>query len=140
MNKLTQRFIPGVICGIIILILTGLPGSCFPTVPTFWQWLTPDKIVHLIMFGGLAVSIVWGYRDDYVADKTKRRRLVIIALLITIAYGGLTEHWQNVIFINRSGNIFDFSADAVGAILGVIIFKAAYKKKDNIIKPIEKSL
>lgn len=129
MNKLTKRFIPGVICGIIILILTGLPGSCFPRVPTFWQWISPDKIVHIIMFGTQAAAVLWGYRDDYVSDEKKRSRLIVIALSVTIVYSGLTEHWQNVIFINRSGNIYDFLADAAGAVLGVIIFKAACKKK-----------
>jgi len=41
---------PGILWGVIILIITGIPGNYFPKVTTFWDWLSPDKIVHLFLF------------------------------------------------------------------------------------------
>ena len=118
------------ICGIVIMILTGLPGSCFPTVKTFWEWLGPDKIVHLLMFGTLAFLIPFGYRCDYVQwDIAYRKRLLWLSLLIAAAYGGLTELLQRYVFIGRSGSLYDFYADVIGCVLGVFIFKMSYRKK-----------
>lgn len=118
------------ICGIVIMILTGLPGSCFPTVKTFWQWLGPDKIVHLLMFGTLAFLIPFGYRYDYIRrDIAYGKRLLWLSLLIAAAYGGLTELLQMYVFIGRSGSLYDFYADVIGCVLGVFIFKMSYRKK-----------
>jgi len=112
------------------MILVGLPGSCFPTVKTFWQWLSPDKIVHLIMFGTLAFLIPFGYRADYRHQKDDfGKRLLWLSLLISIAYGGLTELLQKYVFYGRVGSLFDFYADVIGCILGVFIFKLSYQKK-----------
>lgn len=112
------------------MILTGLPGSCFPTVKTFWQWLGPDKIVHLLMFGTLAFLIPFGYRYDYIQrDIAYGKRLLWLSLLIAAAYGGLTELLQRYVFIGRSGSLYDFYADVIGCVLGVFIFKMSYRKK-----------
>lgn len=112
------------------MILVGLPGSCFPTVKTFWEWLGPDKIVHLLMFGTLAFLIPFGYRRDYVQrDIAYGKRLLWLSLLIAAAYGGLTELLQRYVFIGRSGSLYDFYADVIGCVLGVFIFKMSYRKK-----------
>ena len=44
----------------------GLPGKYFPTVVCFWDWLGPDKIAHLLLFGFLAFITLWGYRKKLV--------------------------------------------------------------------------
>jgi len=93
------------------------------------QWLSPDKIVHLIMFGTLSYSILWGYRDSYVASSEARKRLTIVALVLGAAYGALTEYLQYTVFVNRCGNIFDFMADTIGAAFGTLLFRVCYKKK-----------
>lgn len=128
--RLTRNIYPGLICGVIILILTTLPGSCFPTVKTFWQWLGPDKIVHLIMFGSLSFLIPFGYREKYCRDaKSFGNRLLWLSFLLSTAYGGATELLQKIPILRRSGNVYDFLADVIGCLLGVFIFKMIYKKK-----------
>lgn len=112
------------------MILVGLPGSCFPTVKTFWEWLGPDKIVHLVMFGLQAFLIPFGYRFDYLQrDDAFRKKLLCLSLLVAAAYGGLTELLQKHVFIGRNGSLFDFYADVIGCVLGVFIFKMSYRKK-----------
>lgn len=93
------------------------------------QWLSPDKIVHLIMFGAFSFLIIWGYRDTYIANAAAGKRLTIMALVLGTAYGALTEYLQYAVFVNRSGNIFDFMADTLGAVLGTLLFGLCYKKK-----------
>lgn len=51
-------------------------------------------------------------------------------------YGALTELMQKYVFVNRYGSYFDFLANSIGCVLGVIVFYLYLKKK---IKKIEKS-
>ena len=117
---------PALAWSLIILLLTGLPGDLFPEIKSFWDWLSPDKVVHLLIFSALSFLILLGYRDKY--ESGNRKRLVLTAVVITILYGILTEVLQRYVFIGRSGNLFDAIADAIGALLGWWLFIPVYKK------------
>ncbi len=117
----------------IILLLTGLPGNYFPKVVTFWSWLEPDKAVHLFIFGVLTFLILYGYRIQYFKSR-KRYLYGLIAVVVTAIYGLITEVLQYYVFIGRSGNRFDFFADAIGALLGWLLFNYLYRKKISRIK------
>ena len=130
MERLTRHIYPGLFCGIIIMILCGLPGSYFPKVRTFWEWLGPDKIVHSVMFAIFAFSIIFGYRKEYCErEKAYRIKLQLITLLVSISYGALTELMQIYIFRGRYGSFYDFCADVIGCVLGISIFKIIFRKK-----------
>ena len=126
-----KKLWPALLWSFVILLLTGLPGSTFPKIPTFWDWLEPDKAVHLFIFGVLAFLILFGYREQYFSNK-KRYKFGVAAVIITALYGLITEVLQYYVFIGRSGNRFDFFADALGAVLGWLAFSYLYRKK---IKP-----
>lgn len=128
MEKLTRGFVPGLFWAIVILLLTGLPGSVFPRVVTFWDWLTPDKIVHVIIFGIFTFLMIWGYRAQYLMNQ-HRLKYLLTTIVIGVLFGALTEYLQKVLFVGRCGNIFDFCADVVGCVLGLIVFWAFYRKK-----------
>ena len=131
MKSLIRHIFPGLLCGIIIMILCGMPGNYIPKVVTFWEWLGPDKIAHLMMFAAFAFSIMLGYRKEYCEnDKAYRIRLQLITVLISADYGGLTELLQSYqIFKGRFGSIYDFFADVIGCVLGILIFKLVFRKK-----------
>jgi len=116
-----RRFGPAVAWAIIILILTGLPGNYFPEVKTFWDWLSPDKAVHLVIFGVQSFLIIYALRQQYLP---KKRRYVgmLLVILVTSLFGLLTEVLQSTVFVRRNGNIFDFLADSLGAFLGVLAY------------------
>ncbi len=117
---------PALAWSLIILLLTGLPGDVFPEIKSFWEWLSPDKIVHLFIFGALSFLILFGYRNQY--ESHNRKKLVLTAVVITILYGILTEMLQRYVFVGRSGNVFDALADALGAFLGWWAFIPIFKK------------
>ena len=117
---------PALAWSLIILLLTGLPGDVFPEIKSFWDWLSPDKVVHLFIFGALSFLILFGYRDKY--EKGNRTKLVLTAVIVTILYGFLTELLQRYVFVGRSGNLFDALADAIGALLGWWLFIPVFKK------------
>jgi VanZ family protein len=123
-----KRFLPAIIWSLVILILTGIPGSYIPRVQNFWGWLEPDKAVHLFIFGTLVFLILYGFREKYFYSK-KRYWFGIISVVITSVYGMITEILQLYVFVGRSGSRFDFYADAVGALLGWIGFYLVFRKK-----------
>ena len=130
MKRLSENFYPGLICASIIMLLMGLPGKYFPTVVCFWDWLGPDKVVHLLLFAILSFLSLWGYRTSlFDINYPHRNRLFIIISLISILYGGLTEILQKYLFINRFGCYYDFIADTIGCLIGIIIFHFLTQKK-----------
>ena len=128
MERLTRNSIPGILCGIVILFLTGLPGSLFQTEKPI---VGLDKVAHVLMYAGFAFACIWGYRKQYIAgDKTYRKRALLLTLLISVAFGGLTELMQETITIlHRSGDWRDLIADTIGTILGTTIFYLFFRNK-----------
>lgn len=130
MKRLNEDFYPGLIIAIFIMVIMGLPGNYFPKVVSFWDWLGPDKVIHLIVFGMLSYSMLWGYRKKILShDVQYIKKSFILTLLLSVSYGALTELMQKYVFINRFGSIYDFIADAIGCVLGAIVFFLYLKKK-----------
>ena len=128
LERLTRNSIPGILCGIIILILTGLPGSLFPRVKPV---IGLDKVAHVIMYAGFAYACLWGYRKQFVSNGlTYQKKAILLTIIISIAYGGLTEIMQETITVlHRSGDWRDLIADAIGTVLGVLIFYLFFRRK-----------
>jgi len=115
-------FIPAIIWLIVIGIASGYPGNTIPKVPV-WQ---ADKIVHITIYAILSFFLLIAFRKQYLIKNT-RLRISLFIILFSISYGGLMEILQHYIFINRSGNWYDFLANGLGAILGVILFPILIK-------------
>jgi VanZ family protein len=128
LERLTRNSIPGILCGIVILILTGLPGSLFPRVKPA---IGLDKVAHVIMYAGFAFACLWGYRKQFVSnDLSYKKRAILLTIIISIAYGGLTEIMQETITVlHRSGDWRDLIADSIGTGLGVLIFYLFFRRK-----------
>ena len=128
MERLTRNSIPGILCGIIILILTGLPGSLFPRVKPA---IGLDKVAHVIMYAGFAYACLWGYRKQFVSNGSAyKKRALLLTVIISIAYGGLTEIMQETITVlHRSGDWRDLIADTIGTVIGVLIFYLFFRRK-----------
>ena len=127
LERLTRNSIPGILCGIVILILTGLPGSLFPRVKPI---VGIDKVVHMLMYAGFAFACLWGYREQFVSNGSAyRKKAILLTLIISIAYGGLTEIMQEYLVPKRTGDWIDFLADSIGTGIGVLIFYLFFRRK-----------
>ena len=121
---------PALACALLILIITGIPGNQIPEIPTFLDWLSPDKIVHVAIFGILSYLILFGNRQQYLNCKN-RFYYIIVAVLLSVVYGLITELLQFYVFIGRNANVYDFYADALGAIVGgMAYYLQHFKNKD----------
>ena len=113
---------------LFILVITGMPGSYFPGITTFWEWLQPDKIVHVFVFSVLSFVFLYDARTQYLQSQ-QRYIIVIAAVAGTALFGLLTEVLQYYVFVGRSGNVYDVLADCVGALTGWMLFDWAIRKK-----------
>ncbi len=116
--------------GLLILILSLFPGQFLPGVPDFYQLFKPDKIIHLVLFGTLSYLLHQSISEQY-GPAFFRYYGVVIGLLTGIIYGGMTEFLQHITRLNRSGNIYDFIANILGCIIGLIVFLMLYRKKNG---------
>lgn len=117
-----KPFIPAIIWLLSILILSGYPGNYVPKVPV-WQF---DKLVHSVIYSILSICLLIAFHKQYIKGNN-RFQLYAAIIFIGIFYGGFMEILQNSIFINRSGNWYDFIANAIGAILGVVLYPLVIK-------------
>jgi VanZ family protein len=86
--------------------------------------LSKDKLAHFLVFGLVATSIL---RTPKLCNL--RASSLLIAIVLTSAYGGLDEFRQSLT-PGRSVELADWLADTSGAILAVLIYAkwAAYRK------------
>lgn len=115
-------FIPSLIWIITITVLSGYPGNKIPET----LFLNFDKLVHLGVYFLLSLILCYGFHKKNATDSTSFKTSVLI-ILFGIFYGGFMEILQEYIFINRSGNWYDFFANTIGAFLGVVLFPFVLK-------------
>jgi|SRR3569832_891781 len=121
---------PAFIWAAIILILCALPGPYLPRL-SFLDWLRPDKVVHLILFGTLCVLFIRGFAlQSSVAALVNHPKMY--AIVFTIIYGVMIELLQEYIFIWRTGEVFDAIADAAGAFIGLWLYNYWTKRKPAV--------
>jgi VanZ family protein len=108
-------------------MLTGIPGNFVPQLTSFLNLFQPDKIVHLFLFGIFSwlFLVVLNTGKNFFCIKYAYS----ISIFSGILFGGLTEIAQKYVFINRSGNVWDFIADTAGVFMGVVFYNLFYKKK-----------
>ena len=121
----------------IVIMLTLTPGSYFQHVKiTLWEWLSPDKIVHLMMFLSLSFISLWGFRKQYQESNTdKRKKLVVTILSLSLFIAAATEALQSIPILHRHSCIYDLIANIIGCVLGTYIFIWTYKKSGKKNSP-----
>ena len=101
----------------LIILLTSLPGKVLPRLPVFLDLLRPDKVVHLLLFGGYAFFQIRGFRGQPVYPFLSKNA-VLMTMLIGLSLGAATEQMQQYYIPMRNGSVYDFIANAAGCFLG----------------------
>ncbi|MCB9015990.1 MAG: VanZ family protein [Lentimicrobiaceae bacterium] len=138
MLRFLKNFWPGLLWACVILVLTLLPGNYFPGINSFWELFSPDKLIHIFLFGVLSYLILQGAEKQYSADD--KRYTIILPLLTAMLGGVITEVLQSVLPIGRDGNMFDTIADFAGCFTGLMIFRGLRKKKKKKLQTNAKNI
>ncbi len=99
--------------------LTSIPGSSLPSVDV----ISVDKIVHLVMYGGLGfwLTIFFGKKG------VSGLRLFLLVFVISVAYSFFDEWHQP--FIGRTFSLLDVSANIIGMIITSLPLSIYYSRK-----------
>lgn len=114
-----------------IFVLTGVPGDLVPKSRPFADWLQYDKAAHFLLFFILVFLALRSFISQYRSNS--QRLLYVVILLIAVAIGGVTELLQEYLFTGREGSLYDFGADALGCLSGMVFFD--YMQKKTARKP-----
>ena len=118
LKNFLQYHIPGILWIAVILVLTCIPGTLIPHIPSYLDLFQPDKLVHLFLFAVLVFLLLLGLLKQ-LRNKPAYRLAVFIALNIGIFLGGITEWLQGTTLITgRQCSVYDFIADVAGCFLG----------------------
>ena len=108
---------PAVLWALLILVLCLMPGAALPK----WDWadlFSLDKPVHAILFAVQFVLVVRALAWDTWRSGPGTRTL-LLAFVITVTYGILTEMMQHLEALGRHGDVNDAIANTLGALLGI---------------------
>ena len=124
-----KSFLPAIIWGIFIFIMSSFPGD---DIPKSFIINIPfaDKIIHFILYFLLVILILLGYFRKSKTDLTIRKFL--FAFSISILYGILLEVLQDFVFIMRSADLMDIAANGAGSFIGLLTFYYIKERKVKI--------
>ncbi len=119
-----------ILWGLLIILLTTLPGNVFPKLPSYLDLFQPDKLVHLFIFLVFVFLMIRGfYRAG--TPPVIRRNAITVALTLAITIGGLTEVIQGYFIPMRVGSPYDFIANTVGSALGACLALIILRRNEN---------
>jgi len=115
-----RDWIFAILWGGLVTVLLCIPGNNLPEtgldkIPFF------DKYVHIGLFAVLTFS--WCVALFNLKRRDAASMLVFKVAVIIVVYGTAMEFVQKYLVAMRSFDITDILADAVGALLGVAIFR-----------------
>jgi len=108
----TLKYIPAFLIAVGIAVLSLWERPQVPPV-----FAINDKLMHGILYAILAISMIAA------TSRITRTRVLpyIHTCVIATAYGALMEILQRYCTLTRSGEMADLYADAIGAIIGVLL-------------------
>lgn len=95
---------------------------------SFYLFKNEDKVIHLLMYFGITIVLLF---ESYLANPRSVNKMLLLNIF-PLFIGGMVELMQTYLTQFRSGDWFDFFADAAGVILADIVFK--YIKDFNFFK------
>jgi len=109
---------------VLIFILLIMPSSGEPgkDIVSFILSLPfADKVIHMGLFGSLALSIFF-YLEQLSGIWFKSIRAKALILILCILYGIGMEFYQKYFVPSRGFEVADMLADAIGALLALPLF------------------
>lgn len=112
-----RRWLPAAVWAAGLLTATSWPNPHVPDVPE------GDKVVHLVMYAGLAWLVA---RAIPAAVRGLRTYLL---LLIAVSVFGAVDEWHQMFIPGRSASVSDWLADTTGAAIGALAVLARRREQ-----------
>jgi len=125
MRRFVAAYWPSIMVVAVILYATlfpdPMPVDDLPLIPGL------DKLIHAIMFGGLAGAVAFDYSRSHDLSRPPRSVMARVAIASAIAGGGI-ELLQDAMGLGRGAEWADFGADSLGALVAYITAPAAINR------------
>jgi len=119
--KFLRFWFPLILYSGIIFYTSSIPNV---TTPLPVPYL--DNIIHLLVYG------LFGYLAARAIRSTgapiSGKKLVLIAFIASLFYGA-TDEFHQMFVAGRSAEWIDLAADALGGLLGGIVFQRSYRNE-----------
>ena len=113
-----------ILWGLIIIFLSSIPGKDLPDF-SFWKIFTFDKFAHTVVYAIFAFQVMKGCYRQF-SSWYLRYYATRIAVITGIIFGLLVEIYQELCLTDRYGDGMDLLADAIGTVIGVVIFRLIF--------------
>lgn len=104
--------------GWALLIASLSTTAALPPIP--WDFLSPDKVGHLVFYAILTGLLLWGMAQGQWNTKQFSKGLLLLAFGIASAYGAFLELVQANL-PHRQFDYADMLANCLGALLCILI-------------------
>lgn len=118
---------PGISWALLILILCSSPKSELPST-TLWDFLSFDKLAHASVFCLLVHLLIVGFKKQYNSFYL-RYHARFWAFIIGFTYGIALELIQMFFSTDRSAELMDLIANALGCVTGIGLFRIIYGRE-----------
>ena len=108
-----KKYLLSILFILLIFILCFINAEPLPAPPI----IDFDKIVHTILFLGLS-GVLFFDNTGYLRFPISKIKIFLSSFILPVATGGLVEILQAFVTKTRSGDLFDFLFDVLGALLG----------------------
>jgi VanZ family protein len=112
----------------VIFLLSSIPGRSEAGSDAWNPFLlispTVQNLFHVPVYTGLA----WLWCQTFNQTNMSRSMTNVLAILLTIGYGVLDE-WHQYYVPGRYASLSDLLFDAVGAIVGVILYRVWRRRR-----------
>jgi len=112
-----KKYKLSLIVGLIILVLSALPGYKLPDL----RINAGDKIGHLIAYAALAATFS-AEHARVLRWSSRTGRWLIVVGLICVGYGLVLELLQGSVFYQRTFDYADIAANTLGCIVGILTY------------------
>ena len=118
-----RRWLAAIAIMAVIFIFSSIPkGTLIPDFDV-WDFLI-KKSAHLLTFGLLALSYLWGLTGWIGIKRQHLSRVLLLAALY-----GISDEYHQTFTPGRDGTITDVAIDMLGAAMALLIWSIIYRKK-----------
>lgn len=118
-----KYFVPAIIWAFLIWSLSTT--SNLPPIP--WNFLSPDKIGHLVFYAILTLLLIGGFVNSLSWKQKGAKSWILFCMIIAGLYGVSLEFVQATI-PGRSFDYADMFANFVGTLLGALFYYKSTSK------------
>lgn len=93
-------------------------------IPDYALFLHADKVVHFCMYFGFSFLII-----PLLTIQKNYLKSFYLSFIISVLIGILMECFQYLTKIGRSAEFFDFLANIIGSIAGIVIYQLTIRNK-----------